>query len=158
VNPESIVRKEDVTDICSRVPERDVAKIQFLLRNGMQLNVENFARFETHYVVFRGREGGQTDEGRGFFVPYEDILTVKIERIVKVGELKAMYGESLGEDVKMQEVEVSEEEKAAAIAKTPLPSVVTTPGPVDPTQIARQNLLARIRAARTAAGVPSSVS
>ena len=152
------MRKEDVTDICSRVPERDVAKIQFLLRNGMQLNVENFARFETTYVVFRGREAGQTDDGRGFFVPYEDILTLKIERLIKVTELKAMYGESLGEEVKMQEIETTPEEKAAAMAKTPLPSVVTTPGPIDPTQIARQNLLARIRAARTAAGVSTSIS
>lgn len=151
------MRKEDVTDICSRVPERDVPKIQFLLRNGMQLNVETFARFEANYVVFRGREGGQTDEGRGFFVPYEDILTVKIERLIKVGDLKAMYGEAVSDELTMPMAETTPEEKAIAMAKTPMPSVVTTPGPVDPTQIARQNLLARIRAARTAAGAPSGV-
>ena len=40
------------------------------------------------------REGGTTDEGRAFFVPYEEIAYVRLERVVRVGELKRMYGEA----------------------------------------------------------------
>ena len=123
----------------------------------MQLNVEAFARFEPTYLVFRGREGGQTDEGRGFFVPYEEIVCLKIERVVKTSELKAIYGETVAAERDMEKE--GREERTIANAQTPLPSVVNTPipisGPMDPAQIAKQNLLARIRAARTAAGVGS---
>jgi hypothetical protein len=149
------VRKEDILDICQRVPERDVQKIQFITVTGMQLNVESFARFEATYVVFRGREGGQTDEGRGFFVPYDEIVCMKIERSVKLSELKGLYGEIVSQELDLSTAEFPSD---SAPAKTPLPAAVITPavvktGPVDPAQIAKQNLLARIRAARTAAGV-----
>ena len=145
--------KEDILDICRRIPEKDQSKIQFITVTGMQLNVEAFARFESTYMVFRGREGGQTDEGRGFFVPYDEVVCLKIERLVKTSELKTFYGESsLAERDLGQE---GRDERTAAL--TPMPSVINTPsptsGPMDPAQIAKQNLLARIRAARTAAGV-----
>lgn len=151
------MRKEDVLDICRRVPERDVPKIQFITVTGMQLNVETFARFEPTYCVFRGREGGQTDEGRGFFVPYEEITCVKIERAIKVGELKAYFGEDSAKELDLATADFNPSGESSP-ATTPLPSVATTPnpatttGPMDPAQIAKQNLLARIRAARTAAG------
>lgn len=145
--------KEDILDICRRIPEKDQSKIQFITVTGMQLNVEVFARFEPTYMVFRGREGGQTDEGRGFFVPYDEVVCLKIERLVKTSELKTFYGESsLAERDLGQE---GRDERTAAL--TPLPSVINTPSPMsdpmDPAQIAKQNLLARIRAARSAAGV-----
>jgi hypothetical protein len=147
------MRREDVVDICKRIPVADHPKIQFILKTGLQLNVDVFVRFEPSYVCFRGREGGNVDEGRAFFMPYDDVVTVKIERLVKVGELKRMYGEDGG---------VDEDEKflgkAAAAdagkAKPIHPTVKPAPsGPIDPAQIAKQNLLDRIRAARTAAGV-----
>lgn len=148
------MRKEDILDIVKRVPERDHQKVQFITKTGMQLNVESFARFEPTYVVFRGREGGQTDEGRGFFVPYDDIVFLKIERSVKLSELKGFYGEVVAQEVDLSKAEFPSD---SAPAKTPLPASVISPatktGPVDPAQIAKQNLLARIRAARTAAGV-----
>lgn len=145
------MRKEDVLDICRRIPERDQAKIQLILKTGMMLNVETFARFEPNYVVFRGREGGQTDEGRGFFVPYDEIESIKIERLIKVSELKKLYGEESA-----VERDLEKEGREPVSAQTPMPSVVSAPqasaGPMDPAEIAKQNLLARIRAARTAAG------
>jgi hypothetical protein len=150
------VRKEDVIDICRRIPEKDQTKIQFILVNGMQLNVDTFARFEPTYMVFRGREGGQTDEGRGFFVAYDDVVTVKLERVVKASELKGFYGEIVAQEIDLATAKFED----SNAAKTPLPASISTPkpnaGPMDPAQIAKANLLARIRAARTAAGVGTS--
>lgn len=152
------MRKEDILDIVKRIPERDQQKVQFITKTGMQLNVESFARFESSYVVFRGREGGQTDEGRGFFVPYDDIVFLKIERSVKLSELKGFYGESMAEELDLAKADFPSD---SAPARTPLPAAVapvavSKQAPVDPAQIAKQNLLARIRAARTAAGVGNS--
>ena len=146
--------KDDLIDICRRIPDKDQSKIQFITVTGMQLNVEAFARFEPTYVVFRGREGGQTDEGRAFFVPYTDIVFVKIERLVKTSELKAIYGEMVAAERDMEQEGQDERTSTqtpspSSVANTPLPKA----GPIDPAQIAKQNLLARIRAARTAAGV-----
>lgn len=141
------MRREDVLDIVQRVPEKDHPKLQFILRSGVTLNVELFIKFEPNYVCFRGRESGNVDEGRGFFVPYDEMTTIKLERVVKLVEMKQMFGES-GEGF--------EEDKLAPsdIIKTPNPILTPAPtGPMDPAQIAKQNLLARIRAARTAAGV-----
>ena len=57
------------------------------------------ARYEENYVVFSGREGGTSDEGRGFFVPYDEVSYIRIERPIRVGELKTMYGETGYQDM-----------------------------------------------------------
>ena len=150
------MRREDIVDIVERVPERDQSKIQFITVTGMQLNVEVFARFEPTYMVFRGREGGQTDEGRGFFVPYDEVVCLKIERLIKTSELKSFYGEIVAaeRDMEKEGREGKPIEMQASAPSSSTPSPIS--GPMDPAQIAKQNLLARIRAARTAAGVGQS--
>lgn len=150
------MRKEDIVDICRRIPEKDHPKIQFVLASGMNFNVEVFVRFEPTYLAFRGREGGSTDEGRGIFLPYEDIVTVKIERPIKLSEFREMFGEK-GE-LDLEDRMLAGAELANNLAKKSQVSEVTPApsGPVDPAQIAKQNLLARIRAARTAAGIPQN--
>jgi len=40
--------------------------------------------------VIRGREGGTTDEGRAMFVPYEEVSYLRVERELKISELKLM--------------------------------------------------------------------
>ena len=147
------MRREDIVDICKRIPIVDHPKICFVLKTGMQLNVDVIVRFEPTYCVLRGREGGNVDEGRGFFMPYEDVITMKIERLVKLGELKRMYGEDGGVDEdekflgKAKDADTAKPKSILSPSTTPAPS-----GPLDPAQIAKQNLLNRIRAARTAAG------
>ena len=44
--------------------------------------------------VIDAPEGGSTDEGRTFFVPYEEVSYVRVEQVLKLGELKRMYGET----------------------------------------------------------------
>jgi hypothetical protein len=74
---------------------------------------------------------------------------------MKLSELNRMYGVDSGvdaEDKLAEGAERKEEKKVSPTAVTPGPA---TPPPtvLDPAQIAKNNLLARIRAARTAAGV-----
>jgi hypothetical protein len=153
------VRREDCMEMFQRIPEGMHPQVNLVLRNSFVLSVDTVARFEETYIVFRGREGGTSDEGRGFFVPYDEVSYIRIERPVRVGELKLMYGETgyldLEARLAAQEAQFAAAEAASAAGAdvtTPPPAPAPVPVPVpttaDPASIAKQNLLDRIRAAR----------
>jgi hypothetical protein len=150
-------------DMFNRIPGDMHAQVNLVLRNRFVLAVGIVARFEETYVVFSGREGGTSDEGRGFFVPYDEISYIRIERPVRVGELKRMYGETGYQDMEDRlDAQTAAAQKAdgAASTTTPVtPAPVPIPVPIvasDPASIARQNLLDRIRAARANIGGSTS--
>ena len=149
------MRREDCLDLFERIPQGYHPQVNLILRGQGMITVDVVIRFEEHYLVLRGREQGSTDEGRAFFVPYEEIAYFRLERVVKLGEIKAMYGETGYVDA--EDALLSAEEKSAAQPtpgadpKAPPPTPAPT-GPVDPAAIARQNLLERIRAARATVG------
>lgn len=139
------MRREDVIDLLGRIPEIDHPKLQVVLRSGLGVTADTFVRFEPFYLAMRGREAGNVEENRGFFIPYDEIICIKLERMVKVSELYAMYGQT--PPVLEQPAATSAEAAAAAAPPvTPAPSA-----PLDPAEIAKQNLLERIRAARSMA-------
>ena len=144
------MRREDCEDLFKRIPLLFHPQVNLILRGQGMMTVDTVIRFEPHYLVLRGREQGSTDEGRAFFIPYEEIAYLRIERVLKLGELKKMFGEEGfvdAEDVLGQQVEADQKaaEEKAAPAATPAPA--PSP-PQDPAEIARQHLLERIRAAR----------
>ncbi|AMV29829.1 hypothetical protein VT84_35880 [Gemmata sp. SH-PL17] len=150
------MRREDCVELFKRIPETSHPQVNLVLRNQFVLSVDSVVRFEPTYLVFRGREGGTTDEGRAFFVPYEEIGYVRLERVVRLGELKQMYGETgyVDAEDRLSKGETQEDKadaaKLALDAKTPPSSSVS----LDPASIAKQNLLDRIRATRaTVAGM-----
>ena len=136
------MRREDVVETIQKLTPEDRTQVMLVLRNGMGLNVEILFRPESEYLVIRGREAGQTDDNRAFFVPYEEITYLKLERAVKLTDLQRMFGGSA-------EGIPTEAEARAAAATQPEPEPIQA---VDPAVIARQNLLERLRAARTSAG------
>ena len=134
---------DDVHDILDKLPPEDLSKTVLCLRYGAGITIDAIARREDEYLVIRGRENGTSDEGRAFFVPYADILYIKLDRVLKVEDLKRLYGEKVA--VTASKLDSPAEEQP--VEETPAP----TPA-MDPAAIAKQNLLARIRAAKTAAG------
>ncbi len=157
------MRREDCVELFKRIPESSHAQVNLVLRNQFVLSVNVVVRFEPTYLVFRGREGGTTDEGRAFFVPYEEIGYLRLERVVRIGELKQMYGESgfVDAEDRLSKGETQEEKveatKLTLDAQTPLPSGSSVP--LDPANIAKQNLLDRIRATRaTVAGMTGKLA
>lgn len=149
------MRREECVELFKTLPETHHAQVNLVMRNQATLSVDAVARFEPMYIVFRGREGGTTDEGRAFFVPYEEIAYVRLERVVRLGELKLLYGETgyLDAEDRLSAPEQKESEaKLQADTPSPLPAPSTLPQ--DPASIAKQNLLDRIRATRASvAGV-----
>jgi hypothetical protein len=143
------MRREECVELFKRIPETYHPQVNLVLRNQFVLSVDVVVRFEPTYLAFRGREGGTTDEGRGFFVPYEEIAYIRLERVVRLGEMKLMYGETgfVDAEDRLSTPEQKESEETLAVdTKTPLP--VPTTMPQDPASIAKQNLLDRIRATR----------
>lgn len=147
--------RDDCMEMFGKIPEGMHPYVNLVLRNGFCLSVSMVARYEENYVIFCGREGGTSDEGRGFFVPYDEISYIRIEKPIRVGELKSMYGETGYQDMEdrldamTREADQKAEGLAMPVTPAPLPVANGTPLMAsDPAAIARQNLLDRIRAAR----------
>lgn len=146
------MRREDIHTIVTRFQAEDVAKVVLVLRAGFGISVDIFYRFEPEYVVVRGREAGTNDDGRGFFVPYDEVVYLKLERVIHPNELRQMYGDPIIGLAEHLEEELDEAGAAGSVTATPAPvaqSVAQPTAPMTPGDIARQNLLERIRAART---------
>ena len=145
--------REEVLDLIKRVPEFDHPKLVFVLTIGVSVNLDMVARVEKNYIVVRGREAGSNDEGRGFFIPFETIALIKLEKLVRINEFRAMYNEPLQESIGLgDDADAAPAEPSAAAA----PKAASAPA--GPTDVAKQNLLDRIRAARTSAGVAKPVA
>ena len=147
------MQKDVCVDVFKRIPEETHAQVNLVLRNCFVVSVEVVVRFEDTYMVVRGREGGTTDEGRGFFVPYEEISYFRVERPVRVGELKAWYGETgyVDAEDRLSAGTQKPDNPATPAPDSPQgepPVPVTVGSGIDPGSIAKQNLLNRIRAAR----------
>lgn len=144
------MRREDCVEMFKRVPEGMHAYVNLVMRNQAVISVDIVVRFEPMYLFVRGREGGTTDEGRAFFIPYDEVAYLRIERVLKLSELKKMFGEEGYVD---DEDKLAQEAEAETVTATALPDSKTPPPtsnslPTDPAAIAKQNLLDRIRAAR----------
>ena len=145
--------REEVLDLIKRVPEFDHPKLVFVLTVGVSVNLDMIARVEKNYIVVRGREAGSNDEGRGFFIPFETIAMIKLEKLVRINEFRAMYNEPLQESIGL-----GDDSDAAPAEPTAAAVPKAASAPVGPTDVAKQNLLDRIRAARTSAGVAKPVA
>lgn len=142
------MRREDILDLVGRLQPTDLTKLVFVLTGGYSILADLIFRSEPEFIVIRGRETGTNDEARAFFVPYAEVVYLRLERVVKIADLKRMYGLPITEQESAEATETaSDEPKPTATAAGPAKASVQ-----DPAAIAKQNLLDRIRAARTSAG------
>jgi hypothetical protein len=124
-------------DMLRLIPEAEHGKLVIVLRNGTELCVDTLVRFDDSFLVLRGRQGGNTDEARGFFVPYTQMLCLRLDRIVKVEELEEFFGPST---TSMTPLPTRGDTQIQS--NTPTPTVPTDPA------VASRLLLERIRAVR----------
>lgn len=120
-----------------QVPEAEHGKLVVVLSNGSEICVDTLCRYETNFLVMRGRTGGTIEEARGYFIPYNQMVCLRIDRSIKLDELEAMFG--------------PDNQRASSFAKeTPTVSASLHPTPTAPTDPgeASRVLLDRIRAVR----------
>jgi hypothetical protein len=154
------MRNEEWIGMLRLIPEDQRNQIVIVMQNGMEVVVDTIFRFEPNYIVLRGRQMGNTDEGRAFFVPYDQMLYYRIERLVRLDELYRIYGEEPPPSA--YEEALLEEAAAASLAEqpaSPAPATMVAGGngamaPDAAGSVARNNLLARIRAARATSAGP----
>ena len=70
------------------IPEAEHSKLVIVLQNGTELCVDTHRSVRAIVPVLRGRMAGQMDEARGFFVPYDQMLCLRLDRVMKVEELE----------------------------------------------------------------------
>src|SRR5262245_52116590 len=129
---------EDWIDVLSLIPEAEHGKLVIVLQNGTELCVDTIIRFETQFVVLRGRQGGTVEESRAFFVPYDQMLCLRLDRIVKVEEIQEFFGTPSASLMPTP----SREAPVMPASNSPTPTVPTDPA------IASRLLLERIRQMR----------
>jgi hypothetical protein len=79
-------------DMIRLIPEAEHGKLVIVLQNGTELCVDTIIRYDDAFVCMRGRIAGQVEEARGFFVPYDQMLCLRWDRLMKVEELEALFG------------------------------------------------------------------
>jgi hypothetical protein len=126
------------------IPEEDQNALVLVLQNGCEISVDTLFHFQTNFLILRGRVGGTIDEGRAFFVPYDQMLYFRIERITNLSDLRQlMTAPGLAAAV-VPETSLL----AVPVPPPPAPAAPEPPGVTDATAN-RNALLDRIRAART---------
>lgn len=127
------------------IPREQHNQLVITLQNGTDLVVETIFKYEPHFLVMRGRQGGSIDESRAFFVPYSQMLYFRLERTVKLKELYALFNEEVPEHLQREGgVPLADGEEAATKPKS---AILANPAEASGL---KTNLLERIRAARSA--------
>ena len=132
-------------DMLQVLPLEQQNQIVLVLKNQSEVAVDTLFRFERNFLVLRGRVAGTTDEGRAFFIPFDQMVYFRIERVVNLTELDSIF---LGHTARS----TGPVPEAIPAVPTPIPipipvSVEPTAPPTDATAT-RNALLDRIRAAR----------
>jgi hypothetical protein len=135
-------------DMIRLFPEAEHGKLVIVLRGGVELCVDTIVHFADSFLCLRGRVGGQVDDARGFFVPYDQMLCLRLDRMTKVEELQEYFG-------------TPDTAKTAELERPVLPPADQTPAVPTPTDAASASrlLLEKIKAVRasSAAKFPTSM-
>jgi hypothetical protein len=130
-------------DMFQLIPEEE-QKLVIVLQNGSEICVDTIVRYESSFVVLRGRTGGSIDESRGFFVPYGQMTCLRLDREFRLEDLQNMFGTD-AEAAKVADTPVARSEKPTPVA------------PTDPAAASRL-LLEKIRATRANSVAPRFAS
>jgi hypothetical protein len=155
-----------------RIPQEWHDSLVVVTSIGTEISVQSIIRMEDECLVLRGRLGGSSDAGRVFFIPFDDINHLLLQKEMKETDIQALYGmlplkapaASPQEPAKPQPpVETAAVQQPAAVnppAAEPLP---TSPPAVSPSVVSpppsrqmpipsKEKILERLRARVQASG------
>jgi hypothetical protein len=119
------------------LPEAQHPNLLVMTADGSEVFVSDVVRMEPEYLVLRGRVAGTSDTGLAFFIPYDRIAFVRLQKSVPEELIYGLYG--LKPPERKVEAEAPPEEPAEGTdqaAATPMDGV------------SRQELLERLRLRR----------
>jgi hypothetical protein len=78
--------------LLQRVPAEQSENLLAMTSNGTGIVIKGIVRAEKEYMIVRGRLAGTTEEGGGFFfVPYDQIIYLGFQKLIKESVIHAMY-------------------------------------------------------------------
>jgi len=104
------------------IPKDQHNQLVVLTNNRVELAIELLLRMDLGHMVFRGRVCGQNDDGRLFFLPYDQITYINLNRFVKEDEFREILGIE-------PEDELTAEAEPEAFVPPPPPVTVPAPQP-----------------------------
>lgn len=85
------MQNQDWINLFQLIPAAQHNTLVVTTQTGVELAIEVILRTEPNFMVIRGRQVGQTDDGRAFFVPYDIITFININRMMKEDEILALF-------------------------------------------------------------------
>ena len=144
-----------------QLPKELHSQLVVVAQNRSDISVDSIFRLEPTFMVIRGRLGGTTENGLLFLFPYDQISSVFVNREMKEDEVETLFQNI----VPVNRLAAASHQGTNGTAKLPAsatPAPAAKPAPIaaqarqgDPSSIARNNLLERLRAARNAAAPPN---
>lgn len=129
-------------DLIRTIPDEIYPSLTVMMQNGAEINVQNIVRLEEQFIVCRGRTAGSTDGGLVFFMPYDQIASISVNRPTKPEVVNTWFRNqpfySLEEEVLSTVSPVGEQpamEPAAPVPAAPAaasPGLMPAPGPLAP--------------------------
>ena len=86
------MQSHEWSELFRLIPADQVNQLVIKTNNGIELNIEMLVRTDPGHLIFRGRVSGQNDDGRLFFLPYDQITYLSINRFVKEDEIRDLLG------------------------------------------------------------------
>jgi hypothetical protein len=144
--------------LLQRIPPDRHDGLVLMTTTGVEISIQMIFRQEEDFLVLRGRMSGTTDDGRVFFIPYDQITYLGIVKPMRETEVQALLSGTPALAPSVQRIldtpsplQTAAETAPPAIAVPPEP-VVAEPSPV-PAKPAerlaiprRSGLIARLRA------------
>src|SRR5262245_28079089 len=142
-----------------QIPKELHSQLVLVAQNRSDISVESICRLDPTYMVIKGRIGGTTEAGLLFMFPYDQISTVYVGREMKEDEIETF----LQNMAPVNRLSTPSQQGTgggsklpgsatpAGTAKSAVPVAAQARPANDPSSIARNNLLERLRAARNAA-------
>jgi hypothetical protein len=114
-------------DLVRTIPSELHASLTFLMQNHAEINSQNVVRLVEQFIVLRGRLAGSTDGGMIFFLPYDQITAISVNKPTKAEAAYAWFPNAPCYSMEAEEPEstvVAEdmEPEVQRIAPAPMPA------------------------------------
>ena len=156
--------------LLQRIPREQHDSLVLMTSTGTDITIQTVLRMEEDYLAIRGRLAGTTEGGRIFFIPYDQINYLGIQKELKEPEVQALLGGAAPLPPAVQRIldtpSRAETQPEAVTAPPPEPISVAGAVPTSPLMQARpadkmviprrSGLIARLRARTNVSGTPEA--
>ena len=74
-----------------RIPADQIPNLLLMTTAGTELNLQSIVHCDGEFLVVRARMAGTSDAGRAFFIPYDQIHFLGLQKPLKEEQVRAMF-------------------------------------------------------------------